>query len=362
MTDEQYMKLAIEMAKTTEGQTSPNPVVGAVLVHNNQVVGMGAHLKAGELHAERHALQMAGDKAEGATMYVTLEPCSHHGKTPPCADALIEAKVSKVVVATKDPNPQVAGKGIKKLTSAGITVVEGVLKHEADQLNRTFFHAIQTKKPFVTLKSATSLDGKIATSKGESKWITGDEARADVHYLRHIHDGILVGVNTVLKDDPSLTTRMSGGGSHPVRIVLDHHLKTPLNAKLVTDGIAPTWIIASEASDSNKRDALEKLGVKVFTVGKEHIEIIELLYFLGEKKLNSLLVEGGGVINDSFLRSGEFDQVIVYLAPILIGGKEAYSSFSGLGIENLSNAVKLRIVEVTQTGSDIKITAEKESV
>lgn len=212
MNDEYYMTLALHLARGTLGQTSPNPVVGAVVVKDHQIVGMGAHLKAGEPHAEVHAIRMAGDKAKAATLYVTLEPCSHYGKTPPWADLIVASEMKKVVIATTDPNRKVADKGIEKLKNAGIEVEVGLLQQEAQELNKVFFYHIQTGLPYVTLKTAVSLDGKTATVSGESKWITGEEARADVHQFRHQHDGILVGVNTVITDNPSLTTRLPGGG------------------------------------------------------------------------------------------------------------------------------------------------------
>jgi diaminohydroxyphosphoribosylaminopyrimidine deaminase/5-amino-6-(5-phosphoribosylamino)uracil reductase len=230
MNDIYYMNLALNLAKGTLGQTSPNPVVGAVLVKENQIVGMGAHLKAGEAHAEVHAIQMAGIKAKGATLYVTLEPCSHFGKTPPCSDLVIRTGIKKVFVATTDPNPQVAGTGIERIRKAGIEVHLGLLQEEARELNKVFFYNIRTGLPFVTLKSAISLDGKTATVTGESKWITGEEARNDVHQYRHQHDAILVGVNTLIKDNPTLTTRLASGGKNPVRIILDTHLRTPKDA------------------------------------------------------------------------------------------------------------------------------------
>ncbi|WP_096188560.1 bifunctional diaminohydroxyphosphoribosylaminopyrimidine deaminase/5-amino-6-(5-phosphoribosylamino)uracil reductase RibD [Evansella halocellulosilytica] len=358
--EEQYMNIAIDMARATLGQTSPNPAVGAVIVKDHQIVGMGAHLRAGDKHAERHAIEMAKGKCEGATIYVTLEPCSHYGRTPPCADAIIEAGIKKVVIASTDPNPKVAGRGIKKLIDAGIEVKTNILKEEADELNRDFFYYIQEKKPFVTLKTATSIDGKIATSSGESKWITGDEARQDVHYLRHQHDSILVGINTVIADDPSLTTRLPDGGKNPIRIVLDHHLRIPLDAQVITDQLAPTWIITTYEVDKEKINQLESLGIKVYQLFKNIIEVNQLLDFLGEKEVTSLLVEGGGSVNDSFLRSGEFQDVIVYLAPTIIGGKDAPSSFSGTGIALLDETPQLKIKETKKLGKDLKVILTKE--
>ncbi|UCZ54703.1 bifunctional diaminohydroxyphosphoribosylaminopyrimidine deaminase/5-amino-6-(5-phosphoribosylamino)uracil reductase RibD [Bacillus shivajii] len=354
-----YMKIAIDLAKSTTGQTSPNPVVGAVIVNDHQVVGMGAHLKAGENHAERNAIEMAKEKCRGATIYVTLEPCSHHGRTPPCADAIIEAGIRKVVVASVDPNPKVAGSGIQKLREANIEVETNMMKEEADAINKVFFHYIQTKKPFVTLKSATSLDGKIATNTGESQWITGEEARYDVHNLRHEHDSILVGVNTVLVDNPSLTTRLSDGGKNPIRIVLDHHLRIPLDAKLLTDQKAKTWIVTTKHADPSKVERLKQLGAEVLQLNEDKIEVPSLLKLLGEKEVTSLLVEGGGIVNDSFLRLGEYQEVVVYLAPTIIGGNHAPSSFSGKGFSLLKDTPNLQIEDMKRLGKDLKIILKK---
>jgi diaminohydroxyphosphoribosylaminopyrimidine deaminase / 5-amino-6-(5-phosphoribosylamino)uracil reductase len=355
MNDLSYMKLALQLAQGTIGQTSPNPMVGSVVVNNGEIVGVGAHLKAGTEHAEVHALKMAKNKAKGGTIYVTLEPCSHHGRTPPCADLIIEKGLKRVVIACLDPNPLVAGKGVEKLKKANIDVEIGVLEAEALELNKVFFHYIKTKKPYVTLKTATTLDGKIATSTGESKWITGSVAREDVHQLRHQHDGILVGIGTVLADDPSLTTRREVGGNNPIRVILDHHLRTPLHAKVVTDGKAKTWIITAENPPKSKLAELVRLGVKVIEVSNKEIEINELLSLLGEQGISSLFVEGGSTVNDSFLRSRCINEVITYIAPKLIGGKEAPTSFSGIGFSNLGDALQLSIKEVKHLGDDLKI-------
>ncbi len=355
MNDLTYMKLALQLAENTRGQTSPNPMVGAVVVNNGKVVGMGAHLKAGGGHAEVHALHMAGEAAIGATIYVTLEPCSHYGKTPPCADLIIEKGIKRVVIATLDSNPLVAGNGIKKLQKANIEVEVGVLETEAKQLNEVFFHYVDKKTPYVTLKTATSLDGKIATSTGESKWITGDLAREDVHKLRHQHDAILVGVGTVLEDDPSLTTRLKSGGKNPIRVILDHQLRTPVEAKVVTDKEAETWIVTTREAPLVKKEKLMNLGVKIIELAGDKIIIEDLLKCLGEKSITSLFVEGGSTVNDSFLRSKCINEVITYIAPKLIGGSGAPTSFSGIGFPNLGDALQLMIKEVTQLGQDIKI-------
>lgn len=358
MNDIYYMNLALNLAKGTLGQTSPNPVVGAVLVKENQIVGMGAHMKAGEAHAEVHAIQMAGIKAKGATLYITLEPCSHFGKTPPCSDLVIRTGIKKVFVATTDPNPQVAGTGIERIRKAGIEVHLGLLQEEARELNKVFFYNIRTGLPFVTLKSAISLDGKTATVTGESKWITGEEARNDVHQYRHQHDAILVGVNTLIKDNPTLTTRLASGGKNPVRIILDTHLRTPKNANVIIDHLARTWIITAETTNSNLVSEYRELGIEIIKLSGEHISIHEMLKVIAEKGITSLFVEGGSEVHGSFLKENAFQQVITYIAPKLIGGKQAPTSFGGEGIEKMTEIMSLKIKEVAMVGDDIKIIAE----
>ncbi|OIJ10714.1 riboflavin biosynthesis protein RibD [Anaerobacillus alkalilacustris] len=355
MNDVSYMHLALQLAERTKGQTSPNPMVGSVVVKNGEIVGMGAHLKAGTEHAEVHAIKMAGEKAKEATIYVTLEPCSHHGKTPPCTDLIIKNGIKRVVIATLDPNPLVAGSGIEKLREANIEVEVGVLEQEARELNKVFFHFISNCTPFVTLKTATSLDGKIATSTGQSKWITGDAARTDVHQLRHEHDAILVGIGTVLADNPTLTTRIETGGKNPIRIILDRTLRTPLDSNIVINKEAETWVVTSVQAPKTKQDELEKLGVKVVKVAHDKIKIKDLLQILGKKGITSLFVEGGSAVNDSFLRAHAINELITYIAPKLIGGKEAPTSFSGIGFSKIENALPLTIKEVKQIGDDIKI-------
>jgi len=360
MRDQDYMNLAINVAKSGVGQTTPNPVVGAVIVNDGRVVGIGAHLKAGEPHAEVHAIRMAGEKAQNATAYVTLEPCSHHGKTPPCADLLITSKVKRVVVATTDPNPLVAGKGIAKLKAAGIEVEVGVCKEQADALNAVFFHYLDKKQPYVTLKSATTLDGKIATVTGESKWITGEAARQDVHLYRSIHDAILVGVNTVLMDNPSLTTRLPNGtGKNPIRVILDSKLRTPLDSQIVNDGKAETWIIVSNQVNQEKMNEFSgKKGVRIIQLQEDNLAISTMLTRLGEEGISSIFVEGGAEVNGSFLKEKAINQVIVYLAPKLFGGKQAPTAIGGSGIESIDDSLQLTIKSVEQLGEDVKIIAE----
>lgn len=357
MIDIDYMDLAINVARAGVGQTSPNPVVGAVVVNDNRVVGIGAHLKAGEPHAEVHAIRMAGEKAENSTIYVTLEPCSHYGKTPPCAELLINSKVKRVVIATTDPNPLVAGKGIKLLKDAGIDVEVGVRKEEADALNKVFYHTMLSKLPFVTLKAAISLDGKIATVTGESKWITGDVARLDVHKLRHQHDAILVGVGTVIADNPSLTTRLPNGGKNPIRVILDTHLRTPIDSRIVTDGEAETIIIVNNQVEDTKVNLFQEKGIKILSLETEKIVIHDVLTLLSKHGITSVFVEGGSEVNGSFVKEKAVNQVITYIAPKIIGGSKAPSSIGGSGFEQMSEVLQLSIQSVEQLGDDIKIIA-----
>ena len=358
MNDRDFMALAINLASATEGQTSPNPQVGAVLVKDGQIIGMGAHLKAGEHHAEVHAIKMAGENAEGATLYVTLEPCSHFGKTPPCSNLVIESGIKKVFVASVDPNPLVGGAGIKKMRDAGIEVEVGLMEEEAADLNKVFFHYISTGLPYVTLKSATSLDGKIATVTGESKWITGEEARKDVHQFRHTHDAILVGVNTVIKDNPSLTTRLEAGGKNPIRVILDSSLRTPLESRIVNDEAAETIIVTGAGIDVKKEKQFSERGIEIIKLETAQIGILEMLKKLGERGITSLFVEGGAEVHGSFLKEKAFQQVITYIAPKLLGGKSAPAAFGGEGIAQLEDTVPLEIIDVKQIGQDIRIIAE----
>lgn len=357
MTDQEYMRIALQLAEGTSGQTSPNPMVGAVVVKDGNIVGMGAHLRAGEEHAEVHALHMAGDKAKGATVYVTLEPCSHFGKTPPCCELLIKKEVKRVVIATLDCNPLVSGNGKRKLEEAGIEVTTGVLEAEAVLLNRYFFHYMKTKRPFVTIKTAMSLDGKTATVTGESKWITGEDARADVHQYRHTHDAILVGVNTVIADNPHLTTRIPNGGQNPIRVILDTHLKTPPSSHVITDGLAPTWIIVGTDVNQEKIASYESKNITIFQMKTKQIEIQDVLHLLGEKQILSLFVEGGQTVHASFLQTKYFNEIITYISPKLIGGSKAPTLFGGNGFSTLQDALSLEIQEMKQIGDDIKIVA-----
>ncbi|MEH7483827.1 bifunctional diaminohydroxyphosphoribosylaminopyrimidine deaminase/5-amino-6-(5-phosphoribosylamino)uracil reductase RibD [Neobacillus drentensis] len=349
-----YMELALKNASAMKGQTDPNPLVGAVIVNDNRVVGIGAHLKAGEPHAEIHALRMAGEAAKGGTIYVTLEPCSHYGRTGPCAVAIVEAGIKTVVIATLDPNPVVSGNGVEILKDAGIEVIIGVLQEESQKMNEVFNKFIVEKKPFVTLKSGITLDGKIATYASNSKWITSEQSRQDVHLLRNENMAILVGVNTVIKDNPELTARIPNG-RNPIRVILDSTLKIPLDSKVVTDNLAETWIFTCQKYDQDKEKTLKSLGMKVFpTNGVEKVDPKEVMEILGEHLISSVLIEGGGTINASFLENKCIDKVILYFAPKLIGGRHAPTFLEGSGIEKMADAVDLVDTSIIKIGKDYK--------
>nr|WP_255448845.1 bifunctional diaminohydroxyphosphoribosylaminopyrimidine deaminase/5-amino-6-(5-phosphoribosylamino)uracil reductase RibD [Selenomonas sp. mPRGC5] len=356
--DEDFMRVALQMARNAEGRTSPNPLVGAVIVRDGRIVAAGWHRKAGTPHAEVHALNMAGDLARGATLYVTLEPCAHYGRTGPCAKAVAEAGIARVVIAMRDPNPLVAGKGIKILEDAGVQVTCGVLEEEAIALNEVFLKWITTKMPFVVLKTAMTLDGKIATATGESQWITNETSRRRVHELRDIYDGILAGIGTVLKDDPSLTTRIPGRkGKNAIRIIVDSQARTPLTAKVVTDGAAPTIVAVTEQAPKERVQALKEAGVEIITAGSgEHVDLKALMAKLGEREICSVFVEGGGRVNFSLLAAGLVDKVQAFIAPKLIGGREALTPVEGEGFVSLADAVELARVTTEPMDGDILLT------
>ncbi|MEH6943216.1 bifunctional diaminohydroxyphosphoribosylaminopyrimidine deaminase/5-amino-6-(5-phosphoribosylamino)uracil reductase RibD [Bacillus sp. JJ722] len=351
------MEFALRLATTAKGQTAPNPVVGAVIVKDGEIVGFGAHLKAGEPHAEVHAINMAGNKTKDSTLFVTLEPCSHYGKTPPCTEAIINAGIKEVVIASIDVNPLVAGSGIEKLRKAGIKVQAGILKEQADQLNESFFHFMKTGKPFITLKQAITLDGKTATKTGHSQWITGEQSRCDVHKDRSKHDAILIGIGTVLKDNPSLTNRYGDTNQQPIRIILDTHLRTPIESKIVTDGICPTWIITGSHIENSQISKFRKSNVEILKLTQTTIQIEEVLHLLGKRNITSLYVEGGQTINASFLKSGNVNHIITYIAPKLISGSAAPSMVADLDISNVNDAYSLTFKSIEQIGEDIKITS-----
>lgn len=355
-----YMDLALNNARAMKGQTDPNPLVGSVIVNGNRIVGVGTHLKAGEPHAEVHALRMAGEAARGGTIYVTLEPCSHFGRTGPCAQAIIDAGLEQVVVAALDPNPLVAGNGIKMLEDAGIRVITGIREQESLKMNEVFNKFITTKTPFVTLKSASTLDGKIATHALDSKWITSADARRDVHELRSEHAAILAGVGTVIEDDPELTARIPNG-RNPIRVIMDSSLRLPLDAKVVVDGAAPTWIFTSRTYDQAKKEQLEQAGIRVFeTGGESRTDVNDMMHILGEENVSSLFIEGGGTVNAAFLENQLIDKVVLYFAPKLVGGKNAPTFLEGLGFGLMKDAIDLTDGEFTKIGKDFKFTGYPE--
>lgn len=355
--DEKYMRLAMQLAGNAIGRTSPNPLVGAVIVKDNRVVGCGWHRKAGTPHAEIHALNQAGELAQGADVYVTLEPCAHYGKTPPCAKALVEAKVKNVYGGLLDVNPKVAGKGFKILEDAGIHVEYGFLQDELRKQNEVFFKWIEHKKPFVVLKAAMTLDGKIATATGQSKWITNETSRAYGYKLRDIYDGIMVGINTVIEDNPMLTAKVDGG-KNPIRIVVDSSLKIDINANVVQDKSAKTIVATTDKADKDKILKLQAQDVDVIVVDKDEndkVDIEKLLDILGQQNICSILVEGGATLSGSFVAKKLVDKVYFFIAPKIIGGKEAKTPVAGTGILNLQEALTLKDIQIEKLEEDILI-------
>jgi diaminohydroxyphosphoribosylaminopyrimidine deaminase / 5-amino-6-(5-phosphoribosylamino)uracil reductase len=353
---EQWMQRALELAGKAAGRTSPNPMVGAVIVKNGRVIAEGYHKKAGRPHGEIEALRKAGKRARGAQMFVNLEPCCHQGRTPPCTDAIIESGLSEVFVGMRDPNALVAGKGIRQLKRAGITIHTGILKQECQRLNEVFVKYIETGKPFVILKSALSLDGKIATSSGESQWITGPEARERVHRMRDQVDAILVGAGTVLKDNPQLTTRLKKGkGRNPARVILDARAEIPLNARVFhhADRDRVVYVTTGKASASRmNRLASRGINIHVLSKNSSRISLIKLIKILGEMGVVSVLLEGGSGINASALKEGIVDKVVLFLAPMIIGGESAPGVVGGLGIKSLKQALNIKKLAVTPVGAD----------
>ena len=356
--DEKYMRMALELALKGRGWVSPNPVVGAVIVRDDgTIIGQGYHERYGELHAERNALKNCMEPPAGATMYVTLEPCCHHGRQPPCTDAILEAGIRRVVVGSGDPNPRVAGGGIRILREHGIEVVEGVLKEECDAVNEIFFHYIQTGRPYVVMKYAMTIDGKIAAYTGLSKWVTGEEARAHVQKLRHELSAIMVGVGTVLADDPMLNCRIPGLTS-PVRIICDTHLRTPLDSKVVQTASEIPTIIATCCEDERAVLQYTEKGCRVLNVAKSgdlHLDLQDLVSKIGAEGIDSILLEGGGTLNWSALESGIVNRVMAYVAPKLFGGSSAKTPVEGRGIPDPQEAVRLRDISISRLGEDLLI-------
>ncbi len=357
--DFDYMKIALELSRKGCGNVNPNPMVGAVIVKNGEIIGSGYHQRYGELHAERNALMSCTVSPEGATMYVTLEPCCHHGKTPPCTDAILENKIKTVVVGSKDPNSLVGGKGIEILIEHGVTVISGVMEEECQKLNEVFFHYIQTKTPYVVMKYAMTLDGKIATYTGKSKWITGEIAREHVHYSRHRYSSIMVGLNTVIIDNPKLTSRIPNG-KNPIRIICDTNLRIPLSSQIVQLAKEIPTYIATACNDSEKERLLTNMGCRILQVPKKanHIDLNSLMVRLGEEKIDSILLEGGSTLNFSALTSGIVNKVQAYIAPKIFGGVDAKTPVGGLGIDDTNNVFGLSNREITLLGDDILIEYE----
>ncbi|HUD83506.1 MAG TPA: bifunctional diaminohydroxyphosphoribosylaminopyrimidine deaminase/5-amino-6-(5-phosphoribosylamino)uracil reductase RibD [Candidatus Saccharimonadales bacterium] len=358
--DLDFMRRALRLARRGFGRTSPNPMVGAVLVRDGAVIGQGWHRRAGQPHAEIEALSNSGNKARGATLFVTLEPCCTHGRTPPCTDAIIAAGVRRVVAAARDPNPAHSGKGLEILERAGIAVGTGLLSEEAAELNEAFNHWIVNRTPFVTIKAAMSLDGKIAASNGQSKWITREKARAWGMRLRAGADAILVGVNTIARDNPSLTARLASFNDKPLRrIILDPRARSPLEAKVYSDAHAPlTTLVVTQAAPKRRVKAFSA-HVRVLEAPERNglIDLRWLARKLGHEDVTSLLVEGGGETNASFLAAGLAHRIAFFYAPMVLGGHGAPKAVGGKGVSRLSNGITLCEAAWRRLGPDLLLTA-----
>ena len=349
-----YMARAIQLAKKGCYTTDPNPRVGCVLVRNNVVIGEGWHVKAGLGHAEVEALKNVHD-TQGATAYVTLEPCSHHGKTPPCCDALIKAGVSRVVAAMQDPNPQVSGRGLAKLKAAEIEVSCGVLQEDAIALNRGFIKRMTENRPFVRSKLAMSLDGRTAMASGESKWITSAQARADVHRLRAESSAILTGINTVLADDPALNARVAWDVVQPIRVVLDSGLNMPVTARMAK--LPGRNLILTCSRDDQKQQALQEIGFEIYQLADKNarLDLHAVMNFLAQQQINEVLVEAGSILNGALLAEGLVDEWVVYMAPCILGD-QGRGLFSLPGLQQMADKKQLKLLDVRQVGQDLKLT------
>lgn len=369
MTDNEYMLRAIELAKRGIGAVNPNPLVGAVITRDGNILAEGWHERCGELHAERNAIKNfyenhPDQNLKGATIYVTLEPCCHYGKTPPCTEAVIENGFSKVVIGSDDPNPLVAGKGIQMLRNAGIEVATHVMKDQCDALNYVFFHYIRTRTPYVVMKYAMTMDGKISTYTGKSKWITGEKARENVHRDRNRYTGIMAGVGTVIADDPMLNCRLPEGGRNPIRIIADTNLRTPLNSRLVLTASQIPTIIATACTDSGRQSPYLEKNCEVIEVPAASqgrgIDLRILMEKLGAKNIDSLLLEGGSTLNYSALKSGIVNRVQAYIAPKIFGGSGAKTPVAGIGFAEISDCIKLKNTHISMMDGDILIESEVE--
>ena len=356
--DLNQMRTALQLAVQAKGRTSPNPMVGAIIVKDGIIVGSGYHHKAGTPHAEIHALREAGERAAGADLYVTLEPCCHTGRTPPCTEAIFRSGIKRVFIAVLDPNPLVAGQSVKRLADAGIETRTGILEAEARRLNEVFFKYIHTKTPFIAVKTAISLDGKIAAATGESKWITSDSARLHGHELRDTYDAILVGSGTVAADNPSLTCRLPGGkGRDPLRIIVDSRLSIDENSRVLQqDSPAPTIIATTAFASPDKIKRIEKLARIMIVNHNPPVDLPLLLQRLGQNEITSVLVEGGSLINGSFLRQNLIDKFYIYVAPKIIGSNKAPGPFHTCADTPLAQVPELTNFEITRLGSDFLFT------
>jgi diaminohydroxyphosphoribosylaminopyrimidine deaminase/5-amino-6-(5-phosphoribosylamino)uracil reductase len=357
--DRAFMARALVLAEGGRGRVSPNPMVGALVVKDGRIIGEGFHARAGASHAEVVALEAAGEGARGATLYVTLEPCCHTGRTPPCAPRIVQSGIRRVVAATVDPNPRVAGGGLAVLREAGVETVVGVLEREAVRLNETFFTYINCGRPFVTLKAAVSLDGKIATSTGESRWITGEAARRRVHEMRNEVDAVLVGIGTILRDDPLLTTRLGVLGQRdPVRVIVDNLARLPVRARVINPASpAPTVVAVGPKAPDDKVERLREAGATVLVLPQSgrRVSLPGLLEALAAREITSVLIEGGAEIHASALAEGIVDKVAFFVAPILVGGRTAPGAVGGPGVEKLADAVRLRDVRFTALDQDLLV-------
>jgi diaminohydroxyphosphoribosylaminopyrimidine deaminase/5-amino-6-(5-phosphoribosylamino)uracil reductase len=352
-----FMQRAIDLADRGRGFVNPNPLVGAVIVKDGKIIGEGYHMCFGEAHAEVNAFLNATEDVEGADMYVTLEPCSHYGKTPPCALKIIEKKIKRVFVSQLDPNPLVSGRGIKLLEDAGIKVETGILEDASKKQNEVFLKYIQEKKPFVVMKYAMTLDGKIATSTKDSKWITNEKSRHFVHELRNNYMAIMVGANTVILDDPMLDTRLEGIKTrHPIRIVIDPDLSVPLNRKVIqTANTQPTWLVTSDQRTLNELQPYLDLGVKIIEKKTDPLDLEDLMTTLGEHKIDGLLIEGGSYLHGSFLDANIVDKAYVFIAPKMIGGQKALTPVGAQGVLKMKDAHQLTNINYRLFDEDIMI-------
>lgn len=353
------MQVALELARKGAGWVNPNPMVGAVIVKDGIIIGKGYHEEFGGLHAERNALSCCTVSPRNATLYVTLEPCCHYGKTPPCTEAIIKSGIARVVIGTLDPNPIVSGKSVEILRSHNIQVDIGVLEEECKDLIKMFTHFIINKRPYIVMKYAMTMDGKIATYTNQSKWITGGKARDHVHSNRHIYSAIMVGVNTVINDDPQLTCRVENS-KNPIRIICDTNLRTPLTSRIVQTAKEVETIIATCEVDESKHEAYQKAGCKTVVVGRldNHVNLVELITVLGNMNIDSIMLEGGSTLNWSALQYKTVDSIQVYIAPKLFGGSNAKSPIGGLGINVPSSAIKLTEPKITSLGEDLLLESE----